>query len=66
MILISFKVNLTKNKNAFGKNQSDVDLEADAIIFKHLKECGCVYAAASEEQPKVSALMSSFCIGKHP
>ena len=45
---------MVKSKNSFGKQQSDIDLEADAIIFKYLKECGCVYAAASEENPKVS------------
>ena len=47
-------VHLVTSKNDFGKQQSDIDLAADDIIFKHLKACGVVYAAASEEKPRVS------------
>jgi hypothetical protein len=31
-------------------------LAADDIIFKHLKASGVVYAAASEEKPRVSII----------
>jgi len=44
-------VHLVTSKNAFGKQQNDIDLEADKIIFKHLKASGVVFAAASEESP---------------
>jgi fructose-1,6-bisphosphatase len=47
-------VHLVTSKNDFGKQQSDIDLAADDIIFKFLKETGVVYAAASEEKPRVS------------
>jgi len=46
------------SKNSFGKQQSDIDLAADDIIFKFLKETGVVYAAASEEKPRVSSKYS--------
>ena len=63
-----FIVHLVKSKNAFGKQQSDIDLAADAIIFKHLRQSGAVYAAASEEQPKVSinCLTNDKISGNHP
>lgn len=51
-----YLVHLVSSKNEFGKIQSDIDLEADKIIFKHLKESGVVAAAASEESPSVSDL----------
>ncbi len=38
----------------FGKTQSDVDIEADKIIFDMLKKSGVVHSAASEEKPFVS------------
>jgi len=44
------------SKNKFGKQQSDIDLAADDIIFKHLKASGVVHAAASEERPEVTIL----------
>lgn len=44
-------MHLLKSKNPFGKQQSDIDLKADDIIFKHLKASGVVYAAVSEERP---------------
>jgi fructose-1,6-bisphosphatase len=40
--------------------QSDIDLTADDIIFKHLKKSGVVMGAASEEKPYVSALSKTF------
>jgi fructose-1,6-bisphosphatase len=43
-------------RNAFEKQQSNIDLEADKIIFKHLKASGVVFAAASEESPSVNLL----------
>ena len=52
--LLFSKVHLLKSKNQFGKLQSDIDLAADEIIFKHLKESGVVFGAASEEKPTVS------------
>ena len=52
--LLSSKVHLLKSKNQFGKLQSDIDLAADEIIFKHLKDSGVVFGAASEEKPTVS------------
>jgi fructose-1,6-bisphosphatase len=42
--------------------QSDIDLTADDIIFKHLKKSGVVIGAASEEKPYVSALSQSFSL----
>ena len=39
-----------------GKQQSNIDLKADEIIFKHLKNSGVVYAAASEETPEATIL----------
>ena len=48
---------MVNSKNEFGKVQSDIDLEADKIIFKHLKDSGVVAAAASEESPQVSLLI---------
>jgi sedoheptulose-bisphosphatase len=44
------------SKNAFGKQQNNIDLEADKIIFKHLKNSGVVFAAASEESPEKNIL----------
>jgi fructose-1,6-bisphosphatase len=41
-------------QNQFGKTQSDLDLEADKIIFEQLKKSGVVHSAASEEKPFVS------------
>lgn len=43
-------------QNQFGKIQKDIDLKADEIIFKHLKESGVVYGAISEENPVVNVL----------
>jgi fructose-1,6-bisphosphatase len=40
--------------NQFGKQQSDLDLKADEIIFNHLRKSGVVHSAASEEKPYVS------------
>lgn len=39
-----------------GKQQHDIDLKADEIIFRHLKNSGAVYAAASEETPSLNIL----------
>ena len=47
---------MVTSKNAFGKQQSDIDLEADKIIFKHLKASGVIHAAASEESPQMNVL----------
>lgn len=44
------------SRNEFGKLQSDVDLEANAIITKHLKASGVVAACASEEVPEKTVL----------
>lgn len=60
--LLFSKVHLLKSKNQFGKLQSDIDIAADDIIFKHLKESGVVFGAASEEKPTVSFPSSSFDI----
>lgn len=49
-------VHLIASRNEFGKSQSNIDLEADKIIFKHLKTSGVVFAAASEESPKVNEI----------
>jgi len=38
----------------FGKTQSDLDIEADKIIFEQLRKSGVVHSAASEEKPFVS------------
>ena len=45
---------LASSKNLFGKQQNTIDLEADKIIFKHLKLSNMVHTAASEESPNVS------------
>ena len=42
------------SKNAFGKQQRDVDLEADRIIEKHMRNAAVVSACSSEERPEVS------------
>ena len=47
-------MHLLKTKNPFGKQQSDIDVRANAIIFEHMKKSGVVYAAVSEETPEVS------------
>ena len=39
--------------NPFGKIQCDIDLKADEIIKDHLKKCGAVHSASSEEIPEV-------------
>ena len=44
-------VHLVTTKNEFGKVQSDIDLEANEIIIKHLKKSGVIYGCASEESP---------------
>jgi sedoheptulose-bisphosphatase len=44
------------SQNVFGKQQSDIDLKADDIIFKHLKKSGVVFSAASEEKPYANEL----------
>lgn len=49
-------VHLVHSKNPFGKQQSNIDNEADEIIFKHLKAAGVVSAAASEERPQRNEL----------
>ena len=41
-------------QNMFGKTQSDLDIEADKIIFEQLRKSGVVHSAASEEKPFVS------------
>jgi fructose-1,6-bisphosphatase len=46
-------------QNLFGKTQSDLDLEADRIIFEQLKNSGVVHSAASEEKPYVSDRLGS-------
>lgn len=38
-------------KNEFGKVQSDIDLEANRIIFEHLQKSGVIFGYASEEFP---------------
>lgn len=37
------------SKNDFGENLSNVDIEANKIILKHLRASGVVYGASSEE-----------------
>ena len=44
------------SQNKFGKQQLDIDLKADDIIAKHLKQSGVVYAAISEEHPEQNVL----------
>lgn len=51
------------SKNEFGKLQSDIDVKADEIIFKHLKDSGVVYAGISEETPKVSSAFETHQFG---
>lgn len=47
-------VHLLKTKNQFGKQQSDLDLKANEIVFKHMKSAGVIHSALSEETPEVS------------
>ena len=49
-------VNLVQSRNEFGKLQSDIDLEANAIIIKHLKNANVVFGCASEESPKFNPI----------
>lgn len=42
--------------NEFGEMQLDTDVHTDDLIFARLKETGVVYAAASEEMPKMNVL----------
>lgn len=49
-------VHLVASRNEFGKVQSDIDLEANDIIFKHLKKTGVTYGCASEESPQFNAI----------
>ena len=44
------------SRNEFGKLQSDIDLEANKIITKHLKNSQVVAACASEEVPEKTVL----------
>jgi fructose-1,6-bisphosphatase len=53
MFVASIVHQLTQ-QNLFGKTQSDLDIEADKIIFEQLKKSGVVHSAASEEKPYVS------------
>ena len=55
-LLTNFIVNLVTSKNEFGKQQSNIDLEANNIIMKHLKSSGVVGYAASEESPQANEL----------
>ena len=43
-------------KNEFGKVQSNIDLEANEIIFKHLKNSGVIFGYASEESAKFNSI----------
>jgi len=47
-------VKLVNSKNEFGKVQSDIDLEAEKIIFNHLKKSGVIFGYASEESAKLN------------
>jgi len=50
----------TSNKittaNDFGDVQLDFDVQIDSILFEHLKDCGVVYGASSEERPYLTKL----------
>lgn len=43
-------------QNEFGDTQLDMDVQIDSIIFDALKDCGKVFAAASEEKPMLVPL----------
>lgn len=43
-------------QNPFGKTQSDLDIQADEIIFQNLKKSGVVHSAAYEEKPFTNEL----------
>lgn len=45
-----YSAHLVETVNPFGKQQSQLDLDADKIIQKHLFKTGVVYAIVSEEQ----------------
>lgn len=49
-------VQQVSTRNEFGKQQSDIDLKAEEIIMKHLKNSQVVAAAASEETPTKTIL----------
>jgi fructose-1,6-bisphosphatase len=49
-------VNLVALKNEFGKVQSNIDLEANDIIYKHLKTSGVIFGYASEESAKFNSV----------
>lgn len=53
------RFNLSSNidvTNEFGELQLDTDVHTDSMIFEALKKTGVVYAAASEEIPKMTIL----------
>jgi len=50
-------VHLLTTKNPFGKQQSDIDLRANKMIFNQMKSSGVVYAAISEESPEVCKII---------
>ncbi|KAK9829955.1 hypothetical protein WJX72_008858 [[Myrmecia] bisecta] len=45
--------------NTFGDKQLQVDVQADEIVFRHLKDCGAVETASSEEQSDIHRLEGS-------
>jgi fructose-1,6-bisphosphatase I len=50
---------LVESLNPFGKQQSNIDLEADRIIIDHLTKSGVVYAIYSEEQTDIKVINES-------
>ena len=54
-------------QNDFGDNQLDVDLQTDKVLFDHLKDCGVVAKASSEENPtEISCNGSGYCVAFDP
>ncbi|KAL0021416.1 hypothetical protein WJX79_003939 [Trebouxia sp. C0005] len=44
------------SKNTFGDQQLNIDVESDEVVFNHLRACGMVKSASSEEQTECQDL----------
>uniref|UniRef100_A0A7S3YR17 fructose-bisphosphatase n=1 Tax=Lotharella globosa TaxID=91324 RepID=A0A7S3YR17_9EUKA len=55
------------SQNVFGDEQLAIDLRADALLFKHLKDSGCVSVGSSEEKPQEIQLGGcGYCVAFDP
>ena len=52
-------VHETGSTNTFGDKQLQADVETNRIVFEHLRACGAVQTASSEESSDMHALGGS-------